>query len=194
MRDQLRERGGPGAHQRGSAVLGGAAPAVSPGIAASGEDGDLVARLADPAAPEVTTLVARVIDHLARLYPSFGRAAAVLDDDEFRPPRGGWVLVELGGQPVACGGVHPCGAVPGAAELKRIWVEPHARGRGISRLVLTRCELLAASLGYGEVYLDTGPRQREAMRLYETSGYRRIPSYSRNAAGTFTTSYAKRLA
>lgn len=154
-----------------------------------------VARRTDLDDPNAALLVDHMVDHLLELYPDLDRCAARLDPDDFRPPQGGWILVELEGQPVACGGVRACGAFGQAvAELKRIWVEPSARGSGVSRLLLAQCELLAQALGYREVVLDTGPLQVAAMRLYEASGYRKIPNYGVNAASTFMISFAKSLA
>ncbi|HVC26170.1 MAG TPA: GNAT family N-acetyltransferase [Acidimicrobiales bacterium] len=150
-------------------------------------------RVVDPAAREVGEMVDRMLDDLAVLYSGFDRSVMILDPGEFRPPVGAWVVVELGGRPLASGGVRRCEVGDTIGELKRIWVEPEARGRGVARVLLAALERRAAELGYDEIYLDTGPRQHAAMRLYETSGYEVISNYGRNAASTFLTSYAKRL-
>lgn len=152
-----------------------------------------VARITELDSPEGAALIAAMVGHLKSLYADFDRMPSLIHPKDFRHPVGAFVVVDLDGEPVACGGLRPCDAGAGIGELKRIWVEPHVRGRGLSRLLLDRLEREAAALGYSELYLDTGPRQLEAMRLYETSGYRSIPNYGRNAASTFVTSYAKRL-
>lgn len=151
-------------------------------------------RVVDPTFPPVPEMVERMLDHLEGLYEGFDRGEMSLDAGDFRPPSGAWVVVERDGRPLACGGVRRCEVGESTAELKRIWVEAPARRTGLSRLLLAALEVCASELGYTEIYLDTGPRQLEAMRLYETSGYERIANYGRNAASTFLTSYAKLLA
>ncbi len=79
------------------------------------------------------------------------------------------------GEPLACGGLRPLG--PGTAELKRMFVAPQARGRGLSRLVLTALEDVAAGRGWHVLRLETGPRQTEALALYTRSGYRPIENF-----------------
>lgn len=89
------------------------------------------------------------------------------------------VLVRLGGEPVACGALQDASAQlgVGVGELKRMFVRPHARGRGLSRLVLAELEHLARESGLGRLVLETGVRQPEAVGLYRSAGYRRIPDY-----------------
>ncbi len=61
-----------------------------------------------------------------------------------------------------------------------MYVEPHLRRRGISRAILTELERLARECGYSVARLETGVRQPNAIRLYETSGYRRIEPFGRH--------------
>lgn len=99
------------------------------------------------------------------------------------PPQGTWlVLREDDGTPVGCGGVIPLTvAEPGASadqgEIKRVYVVPSARGRGLSRLLMQELTALAPSLGYQELWLETGVLQPAAVALYESLGWHRIPSY-----------------
>jgi GNAT superfamily N-acetyltransferase len=145
--------------------------------------------------PEAKALVDSMAAYLAELYREDGRRRpSKVHAEHFEPPSGTFLVVWDEGEAVACGGVRPCEVGPGIGELKRVWVEPHARGRGLARLLLARLEDEARVLGYSEVYLDTGPLQHEAMRLYETSGYRTIANYGANAKSTFRRSYAKSLA
>jgi GNAT superfamily N-acetyltransferase len=74
-----------------------------------------------------------------------------------------------------------CGALralePGVAEVKRMYVVPEARGRGVSKQVLAGLEAAAVERGWTTVRLETGPRQPEAIALYEGAGYRPIPAF-----------------
>jgi GNAT superfamily N-acetyltransferase len=62
-------------------------------------------------------------------------------------------------------------------EVKRLYVLPPARGRGLSRELMAAAELSAADAGYRALQLETGLRQPEAVALYERSGYHRVPPY-----------------
>lgn len=64
-----------------------------------------------------------------------------------------------------------------AAEIKRMFVRPKNRGRGIAGKILTELETWAKELNFAECVLETGVKQAEAIRLYQKSGYEKIPSY-----------------
>jgi GNAT superfamily N-acetyltransferase len=74
-----------------------------------------------------------------------------------------------------------CGALralePGVAEVKRMYVVPEARGRGVSRQVLEALEAAAVRRGWTTLRLETGPSQPEAVGLYESAGYRPIAAF-----------------
>jgi GNAT superfamily N-acetyltransferase len=65
----------------------------------------------------------------------------------------------------------------GAAELKRMYVVPEARGRGVSKAVLRGLEEAARERGWTTLRLETGPRQPEAIGLYTGAGYRPIDAF-----------------
>ena len=80
----------------------------------------------------------------------------------------------MDGTPAACGGWRAHGA---DAELKRMYVSPAFRGRGLARAVLEALERTAAEAGFARVILETGQRQPEAIALYRSSGYEPVPSF-----------------
>jgi len=79
------------------------------------------------------------------------------------------------GTPLGCGALRPL--EPGAAELKRMYVVPPARGRGVSRLLLSGLESEAAARGWTTLRLETGNRQPAAVGLYTSVGYRPIGAF-----------------
>lgn len=79
------------------------------------------------------------------------------------------------GTPVGCGALRPL--EPGAGELKRMYVVPAARGRGISRLLLVALEAEAAARGWTTLRLETGTRQPAAVGLYTAAGYRPVEAF-----------------
>lgn len=89
------------------------------------------------------------------------------------------VVLYIAGKPVACGAFKPF--APGAVEIKRMYVLPENRGKGIAAEVLKELENWSAELQYTRCVLETGRRQPEAIRLYEKSGYTRIPNYGQYA-------------
>jgi ribosomal protein S18 acetylase RimI-like enzyme len=64
-----------------------------------------------------------------------------------------------------------------AAELKRLYVRPEARGRGIGRMLVEAVLAEAVELGYRRIRLDTVPEMSEAISLYRAFGFRPIPAY-----------------
>ncbi|HVE28040.1 MAG TPA: GNAT family N-acetyltransferase [Sporichthya sp.] len=104
-----------------------------------------------------------------------GRDATPVEPAEFAPPRGLFLVGRLHGDPVACGGWRI--VEPGLAELKRMYVASGFRGRGLSRILLAALEDSARDAGVTRLRLETGHRQPEAIRLYETSGYTRIDKF-----------------
>jgi GNAT superfamily N-acetyltransferase len=85
------------------------------------------------------------------------------------------VARDVGGEAVGCGALRPLG--DGVAEIKRMYVVPAARGRGLSKLVLAGLEAAARDRGWTTLRLETGPRQPEAVALYEGAGYRPIAAF-----------------
>jgi putative acetyltransferase len=74
-----------------------------------------------------------------------------------------------------------CGAIKefenNAMEVKRMYVLPKSRGKGVAAKILLALEEWAGELSYTKCVLETGKRQPEAIRLYEKCGYVRTPNY-----------------
>lgn len=66
-------------------------------------------------------------------------------------------------------------------EIKRMFVMPEYRGKGIAQHILKELEIWALELGYHACILETGKKQPEAIRLYQKSGYESIPNYGQYA-------------
>jgi GNAT superfamily N-acetyltransferase len=97
------------------------------------------------------------------------------DASELAPPGGVFLVAWFDEEPVGCGGVRAHAGDVG--ELKRMYVTPGARRRGIARAVLTELETRARGLGYARLRLETGVRQPEAIGLYRSAGYEPIAPY-----------------
>jgi putative acetyltransferase len=92
------------------------------------------------------------------------------------PPLGAFLIAFDGGRPVGCGALQPFD-VPVTGELKRIYVRPDARGKGIGRLLTESLIQRAATLGYTRLVLDTAPELSTARALYAELGFVGIPHY-----------------
>ncbi|MCW3003168.1 MAG: MarR family transcriptional regulator [Conexibacter sp.] len=93
------------------------------------------------------------------------------------------MVVFDGDDAVAGGGIKRLDA--DACEIKRMYVVPEARGRGLGRVLLEALEAQARRLGYRVARLDTGPQQPGAQRMYETAGYRAIQNFNANPFASF---------
>lgn len=78
-------------------------------------------------------------------------------------------------EPVGCGAFRPING--GTVEIKRMYVSPDLRVRGIGYMILRELESWAFELGYREAILETSRRLGPALRLYENGGYRAIPNF-----------------
>lgn len=79
------------------------------------------------------------------------------------------------GAVLGCGALRRLDATTG--ELKRMYVAPAARGRGVSKVLLAALEDAARTRGWTTLRLETGPRQPEAIALYTGAGYRPIDAF-----------------
>jgi ribosomal protein S18 acetylase RimI-like enzyme len=74
-----------------------------------------------------------------------------------------------------------------------MFVEPSMRGRGIARALLAGLEAAARGLGLTVLRLETGSRQPEAIGLYESAGYLRVPAFGEYASDPLSVCFEKRL-
>lgn len=146
----------------------------------------LTFRSARPDAGEGLALLAAMREEIAAIYdgqdldgPQMPKAGPA----ELGPPRGDFLVGWLDGVPVCCGGIKDLGS--GTCELKRMFVAPDARGRGVARLLLHALEGRARELGHTLARLDTGPRQPHALALYTSAGYGPIANFNANPVASF---------
>ncbi len=114
-----------------------------------------------------------------------------VDPAEFAPPAGLFLVAYDDGEPVACGGFRTYR--PGIGEVKRMYVAPPARGRGLARRILASLEDAARAAGCVEMRLETGQEQPEAIALYTSSDYAPTPKYGFYRCAAGSRCYAKPL-
>jgi GNAT superfamily N-acetyltransferase len=96
--------------------------------------------------------------------------------DELRPPAGVLLLATLRSEPVGCGALKLHG--DGPAEIKRMWVDPSARGLGVGRRLLAELEQYAARSGSRLLRLETNHVLDEAIALYRSAGYTEVAAFN----------------
>lgn len=126
-------------------------------------DDDDVTRLRDDQQAEIATR-----------YDGQGDIEAVLPPEEMLAT----VALVVDGDVVGCGALRDGVKYgEGYGELKRMYVRPEWRRRGLARQVLAGLERIAVENGLRRLVLETGVRQHEAVGLYRSSGYRRIRNF-----------------
>ena len=151
----------------------------------------VVVQRSDILSPPARTLIAALNKELSRTYPEEGACHFRLDADEVADGRGAFLIAWRTGKPIGCGAIRRIEERTG--ELKRMYVTPEERGRGIGRAILQALEGQARALGISRVVLETGIRQREALALYERAGFVRIAPFGEYVASPLSVCMAKEL-
>ena len=133
--------------------------------------------------PEALELLGAMEAYVARLYgPLAAGRTSVVDPAEMAPPSGIYVVLREDGVAVAGGGVRALQPAAGVGEVKRMFVRPEARRRGLGRLLLAELEAAARDLGHRVLRLDTAGT---LPRFYAGAGYRAIADYNGNTYATY---------
>lgn len=130
--------------------------------------------------PDAALLVEEVQQEYVARYG--GRDETPIDPAYFEEPLGAFFVGYLDGVPVATGAWRrrtdvEVGGSSLTAEVKRMYVAPAGRHRGIARAVLAHLEDTARAAGVEVMVLETGIRQPEAIALYQSSGYTPVPGF-----------------
>jgi GNAT superfamily N-acetyltransferase len=148
-------------------------------------------RRADISSPDAQQLILALNAELDGRYPEEGANFFRLDAEEVADGRGAFLVAYLDRRPVGCGAVRR--NEPGVAEIKRMYVSPEARGRGVGRRVLDELEAVARQFGVRRLVLETGPRQPEALALYRRAGFVEVPLFGEYVGAEFSVCMAKDL-
>jgi putative acetyltransferase len=140
--------------------------------------------LESPDQPDVIALIAALDAYQDGLYPPESRH--LLDLASLQRPNVLFAVArDATGQAIGCGAVV---LLPVYGELKRMYVSPSSRGRGIAKKLLTLLEAQAARSGCELLQLETGPYQPEALAFYQSAGYERrgpFAEYSNDPLSVF---------
>jgi GNAT superfamily N-acetyltransferase len=127
------------------------------------------------AAPDATRLIVALNAELTAMFPEPGSTHFSLSDTQVAAGNGAFLVAYLDDVAVGCGAVRRLDET--TAEIKRMYVSPSVRGRGIGRALVEALEREARSVGATRIVLETGTRLESAIKLYEAMGYARIPLF-----------------
>jgi putative acetyltransferase len=130
---------------------------------------------ADLASDAGRALIDALNAELSGVYPEAGATHFRLDNEEVTDGRGAFVIVYKDGTPIGCGALRLLDSETG--ELKRMYVVPALRGKGLGRRLVAALEAEARALGVRRLVLETGTRQAAALALYRATGFNPIPLY-----------------
>jgi putative acetyltransferase len=142
--------------------------------------------------PEVVSLITALNTELEQRYPEEGANHFRLDPDEVAPGRGAFLVAYEGSRGIGCGAVRL--HEPGVAEIKRMYVVPEWRGRGIAKKLLAELEDQARRIGARRLILETGDRQPEALAVYRRAGFVDIPRFGEYVDSPLSVCLGKALA
>jgi putative acetyltransferase len=134
--------------------------------------GDITVELTPAATEEARALVGELEAALTAEYPPEQRHGLALD--AIFQPHIRFFVARLDGVAMGCGGV---ALFADFAEVKRMYAREAARGRGVAQAVLRRIEAAASAAGFAVLRLETGTKQRAALRFYEREGFRRCAAF-----------------
>jgi len=140
-------------------------------------DGFLVV---DAGSEDARSAMRRYVEELLDRLPHGFTVEAALESalTSYNPPNGVFVVAPGVRGPIAGGALRFLDAE--RAEVKRMWVDPVARGTGLAARLLAHLESLALASGRTSIVLDTNSALVAATRLYDRAGYRRVPAYNDN--------------
>jgi GNAT superfamily N-acetyltransferase len=127
------------------------------------------------ASPDAARLIAALDAELTTTFPEPGAAHFSLRDAQVVAGDGAFLVAYLDDVAVGCGAVRRLDEA--TAEIKRMYVDPSVRGRGIGRALVEALEREARLVGVTRIVLETGTRLAPAIKLYEAMGYAHIPIF-----------------
>jgi putative acetyltransferase len=136
-------------------------------------------------------LVAALDAGLAELYSPEQRFGPNLKANHLEGGRGTFLVARDGSRAVGCGAIRLLD--PTTAEVKRMYVEPEQRGKGVGWAVLAGLEAAARQLGVQRLVLETGVHQDAAIALYRRARFTQLDCWGEYASSPTSVCFEKNL-
>jgi GNAT superfamily N-acetyltransferase len=143
--------------------------------------------------PAAQRLVAAALADLGVRYDSTTGDDTPIEAMEFDPPDGAFFIAWRDGEAVGCAGWRSHAEGDEIGEVKRLYVDPAARGTGVAVALMATVEESARDHGRRRMILECGAKQPEAIALYEKLGYQRIPDFGHYKGQPLVRSYGRDL-
>ncbi len=154
-----------------------------------GPGSGLVIRAVDPGCQESIDLQWEMRRELDAMYNETTIDPPPLE--QFRLPRAAFLVAWLDDMPIGCGAITTLDER--TAHFKRVFVRPGFRGHGFGRLIMNALEEKAAELGYSVLFLETADKQLEAIGMYTSLGYERVPCAGRVTCSEQSICFEKKI-
>ena len=141
--------------------------------------------------PDARRLIAALDEHLASRYPPEQRFGPNLKPEQLAAGIGVFVVARVDGRAVGCGALRKLDNK--TAEVKRMFVAPDQRGKGVAKEILDHLEEAALGLGVHRLVLETGIYQAEAIGLYRRAGFRPIRCWGEYAEALTSVCFEKNV-
>lgn len=145
-------------------------------------------RAEDPVGETARQLIEALCSEMSERY---GRPPSPFSSSEAAKTKEVFLVARSAGRPVGCGALRRF--EDETAEIKRMYVAPEGRRGGIGRKIIAELERHAVQFGYKRIVLETGIRQPEAQRMYESCAYKRIPAFGNYMGNPTSVCYEKMM-
>jgi putative acetyltransferase len=142
-----------------------------------------------PDTADARMLIEELESHLAPLYPATSRYGYSVE--KLINQGVAFFVTRQDGVPAGCGGVQFFNTEYG--ELKRMFVRPQFRGLGLAKLMLKHLEDYTREHSISLLRLETGIHQKEAIKLYESAGYKNCPPFGEYTESPLNTFFEKKI-
>ena len=103
----------------------------------------------------------------------------------FQKPGSIYYVAEINGELIGGAGIYPSDGLPeGTCELVKMYLLPRARGLGLGKTLIDKVLAFARESGYNNVYIETMPELKQAMKVYEKFGFRYLDGPMGNTGHT----------
>ncbi len=150
---------------------------------------NILLRTVEPTEPAISSLIEALDEYRKSLYPL--QFTLLISPEKLKSPHIVFLAAYEDDQLLGCGGIDF--TEPDYAEIRKMYVKPAARGKGIGDLLLNALEQQARQRQYCLICLETGKFQEPAIALYQKHGYQPSKAFGSYQENPYSRYYCKSL-